>query len=181
MSEHEVHTKLVMDDAASEALHKVKEGFEKVGETVADVQGEIRGMIKQAAAVALGFQFDRGIESVKEMGEEMIHAASETEEHVKALAGVLAMSDKTGASYEELTERAEELHEELAQVGVAAGASAQTMIEAFSMMAERSQKSQDELFDLTKMMAMAGGGQPPMNPNQAPQQGIPQMGVPTKM
>ncbi len=122
MSEHEVSTKLTLDDHASKGLEKLKSGFEHVSERVHEAQGELGGLLKQAAATAVGFQFDRGIESLKELGMEAFHAAAANEEQIKSLAGLVSMTDKSGMSIEELTKAGAGLKDELEAISVKAGA-----------------------------------------------------------
>jgi len=156
----EVHAKLVLDDAASEALKKVKEGFGRVGEKVHEVTSEIAGMAKQALAVAAGFQLSGAIDSLKELGHELINAASGAEQQQKALAGLIAMTDKTGMSFEETMSNAVELHDGLEQIGIAAGTSTDQVIGAFEMIAQRSSKSTEEVKMLTAEMTQAGRALP---------------------
>jgi hypothetical protein len=99
---------------------------------------------------------DRGIESIKELGHEVINAATASENAEKTISGLLAMTDKTGASFEELKVKAAEVHEELEDIGVKVGASGDAVAEAFEMIASRSQKSTEELVKLTDQMATAG-------------------------
>jgi hypothetical protein len=152
----EIHAKLVLDDEAKEAAEKLKEGFEGISERVHETQHELAEMAKQALAVAAGFELDRGIESIKELGHEVMNAAEQSEQTEKSIAGLLAMTDKTGKSFEELTVDAKEVHDQLETIGVRAGASGDAVADAFEMIASRSQKSTEELVNLTDKMALAG-------------------------
>jgi hypothetical protein len=156
----EVGVKLVLDDHATAALEKIKGGFEKVGERANDVQREMSGMLKQAVAVAIGFQFDRGIESLKELGEGAFEAAAGAAKHQRELAGVLALTDKSGKNFEEASAEAGELREQLEQMGVSAGVSQASMIDAFTTIAERSGKSREAVLELTNQMANASKALP---------------------
>jgi hypothetical protein len=160
MTEAEVGVKLVLDDHASAAIEKIKGGFEKVGEKVNEVQHELTGMLKQAAAVAIGFQFDRGLESLKSLGEEALNAATGSAKQIKNLAGVLALTDKTGMSFEAATEQATGFKEELEAMAIKAGVSADSVIDAFSTIAERSGKSREEVMKLTGEMTQASKALP---------------------
>jgi hypothetical protein len=82
------------------------------------------------------------------------------EEQRKGLRGSLAMSDKSGASMDELGAHAAELKEELEGMGVAAGENANVIIDAFQDMAARSGKSTEELTKLTEEMVYAGKAVP---------------------
>src|SRR5580700_9446836 len=102
MGEHEkteIGTKLTLDDHAHEALEKVKEGFESLGEKVHEVGRDMMGMAKQAAAVAIGFQLSGSIESVKELGEEIFESATHLAEQKKELAGAISMVEKGEQSF----------------------------------------------------------------------------------
>lgn len=151
----ELGVKLEIDESAAHALEKIKGGFEKVGEKVSEVQHELAGMLKQTIAVAAGFQLSGAIDSMKELVHETFGAASASEKQIKNLAGVLALTDKSGMSFAETAEKAEGLKEELEAIGVKAGASSDSVIEAFSMIAERSGKSKEAVLELTSQMAEA--------------------------
>lgn len=156
MSEkHEIAAKLSLDDEASEALHKVKEGFEGVREKVHEVGHEMVGMAKQAAAVAIGFQLDGAIESVKEFGHELVEGAVHLENQKKELAGLIALNEKGESSFEELSEKAGELNEKLEMVAIQTGTSKETMVDAFEEISARSTKSADEVTDMVTKMSEA--------------------------
>jgi hypothetical protein len=118
------------------------------------------GFAKQALAVAAGFEIDRGLDSLKEMGEEMISAARGAEDQTKELRGLLAMTDKSGASFEELGDKAKELHENLEGMSVDLGAPSAATIDAFSMIAERSNKTSDQVKEMVGQMIYAGRAVP---------------------
>lgn len=160
-TEHtEIGTKLVLDDAASATMAKIRHGMGEVGHAVQEAQNEMRSLAKQAIATAIGFQFDHGIESVKELGAEAYNAATGAMAQQKALAGVLAMIDRSGASYEDLRDVSVGLHDELEQVGIKAGVATDQVIDSFSMIAERSEKTREEVFALTEQMTIAGKAMP---------------------
>jgi hypothetical protein len=158
MSEHqaEVSAKLTLDDHATEALHKVREGFEHVHEKVQEVQHEMLSFAKQAAATAVGFNFMNGIDSIKEFGHEIINASLEAKAQEKALAGVLLLTDQTGKSMEELKEQAHGIKDEFEEIGFKFGANADELNEAFAQVAERSTKSTEQVIDFTEKMFFAG-------------------------
>jgi hypothetical protein len=161
MAEHtEVSAKLVLDDAASGAIEHIKSGFEHVGEKVHEVQSELGAMLRQTIAVAAGFQLSGAIESVKELGHEIFGAAAASEEQVKSLAGLIAMTDKTGASFEDTMRSASELKDDLEKIGITSGVSADQVIDAFETIAVRSQKSTEEIKEMTNQMTIAGRALP---------------------
>jgi hypothetical protein len=152
----EIHAKLVLDEDAKKAAENLKEGFEHIGEKVHEVEHELGELLKTTLAVAAGFELDRGIESIKELGHEVMNAATASENTEKSIAGLLAMTDKTGKSFEELSEQAKGVHDDLEDIGIRAGASGESVGEAFELIAERSKKSADEIVNLTDKMALAG-------------------------
>jgi hypothetical protein len=160
-TEHTVFgTSLVLDDKATEALHKIREGFEHVSEKIHETEHEFTEFARQALEVAVGLDLSRGLDSIKEMGEEFFKAAEGEEENVKSLAGVLAMGDKAGTSMAELRTTAGELNEELLDMGIASGVSGSTMIDTFEMIAARSNKSASEIKNLVGQVALAGKAVP---------------------
>lgn len=152
----EIHAKLVLDEEAKEAAERLREGFEGIKEKVHETQHELMEMAKQAVAVGVGFEMFRGIESIKELGHEVLDAAEQSDQAEKNIAGLLAVSDKTGKSFEELQTEAKGVHEELETIGIKAGASGEVLGEAFEMIASRSKKSAHEILELTDKMATAG-------------------------
>jgi hypothetical protein len=151
----ELHAKLVLDEGAKEAAEKMGEGFEHLSERVHETQHELMGMAKQALAVAAGFELSHGIESIKEFGHEVIGAAMASEEQIRSLAGLVAMTDKTGMSFEETEAKARDLHENLEGLAIESGQTGQAVGDAFELIASRSQKSADEVLALTDKMATA--------------------------
>lgn len=159
--ETEIGAKLVLDDLASETLHHVKEGFEHVKEKAVETGHELVNMAKQAAAFALGFQLNASIESVKEFGEEILHAARNQENERRELASLIAMTDKSGASFDELADRAREVDEAFERTSVSAGVSKDAMLDAFEMIASRAPAAEDaegKLAEMTEKMATASKG-----------------------
>jgi hypothetical protein len=158
--EHEIHAKLTLDDAAGAALEHIKGGFEHVGEKAREVQHELGAMLRQTLATAAGFQLSGMVDTMKEFGHEVFAAATESEEQVKSLAGLIAMTDKTGMSFEDTTERASDLKDSLENIGIEAGVSADAVIDAFETIAVRSQKSTVEIREMTEQMTTAGRALP---------------------
>lgn len=156
----EVRAELKVDDAASKALEGIRGGFEKVGEKAKDAQREVLGMAKQAVATAVGFQFDRGIESLKELATESFHAALAAKAQQGAIAGSLAMADRQGRTFLDLKKDAVEYHEALEEIGIKSGVSSAKVIDAFSDIMARSSKSSEEVLKFTEQMAMAGKAWP---------------------
>ena len=151
---------LVLDDHATEKLHHIKEGFAEVGEKVSEVQRELRGFAIAGVGALLGVSLTNGIDSIKEFAEEFVHAAATAQNEQRQLANLLAVNDRTGASFEELGEKAKELHEHLEGVGVQAGVTSASLVDAYEMIASRSKKSADQVLHLTEQMAMAGKALP---------------------
>ncbi len=156
MSDHVVSTKLKLEDESSSVLHHISEGFEGVTEHVKETAHEFLSFARDAAAVAVGVNISSIADTFKELGEEAFGAAAGVENQVRGLAGMLSISDKTGASIGELREHAAGLKEELEEMSVAAGANSAEVIQGFGEMAERSQHTQEELTHLTESMIYAG-------------------------
>jgi len=156
----EIRSVLRLDDQSSAVVDKLKSGYEHLGERVHEVEHEMASMLKQTLAVAAGFQLSNGIESVKEFGHELIDAAKNAGMETKQLAGAIAMGDKSGQTYESLTAKAGKLHEELEDLGVAAGASTSSIVDAFTTIQARSQKSAEEVRGLTEQMVYASRAVP---------------------
>ena len=163
MSEHEqteIGTKLVLEDHAKEALHHLSEGFEHLQERVHEVTHEMMGMAKQAAAVAIGFQLSGGIESVKELGEEIFESAAHLANQKKELAGAISMVEKGETSFGELTEAADHMNERFENLAISTGNTKDSMLDAFEMIASRSTRSADEVEEMTGKMAVASKNLP---------------------
>lgn len=151
----EVGAKLVLDDEASEALAKMKEGFSHVGEKVREVGHELVGMAKQAAAVAIGFQLSGMIDSFKELGHEMLEGAMRAEGETKALAGMITLADKGETSLEDLGAKSKELNEHFERLGITMGVTKESLLDAFETIAERSTKGTDHVKEMVDHMAQA--------------------------
>jgi hypothetical protein len=152
----ELHAKLLVEDEeAKEVAEKMGEGFEHLSEKVHETTHELAGMAKQALSVAAGFELTHGIESIKEFGHEVFEAASATEDQVRSLAGLVAMTDKTGMSFDETQEKAKDLHDNLEGMAIEAGQSASAVEDAFELIASTSKKSTEEVVALTDKMTTA--------------------------
>lgn len=156
MEQAEIRGRLTLDDAASGALEHIGHGLEHVEHKVGHVTGELRGMLKQAVATALGFQFDRGIHTIKEIGEEAFTAAKAVGAQEKALTGMLMMVDKTGASYATLKQQGVELKDELEDMAIDMGAGVDKVIDVFGDIAARTNKSTDRIKEMVEQMVNVG-------------------------
>ena len=152
----EIKAKLVLDDAASKTVEHVKAGFEKLDHVVEETTHTIGSFVKSAATMALGFQFDRGIESLKEWGKEAMEAAKAAGESDKEIAGMLAAQDQSGKSFDMLKKDAREYREKLEEMGVQAGVSSKATVDAFTDIAARSNKPTEEVVKMTEQMMYAG-------------------------
>lgn len=152
---HEVQTKLTLDDAASTALEKISEGFEHVGDKAKDVGREFLGMAKQAAAVAVGFQLSGMVDSLKEFGTELVHGAEHLENQKKELQGMIALSEKGEMSMSQLGDKANELNERFERLGIQAGVSKDSLVDAFDMISSRSTRGADATADMVERMTQA--------------------------
>jgi hypothetical protein len=162
-----IGAKLKLDDHASEALEHIKEGFESakeklepLQEKIHEVGHEIMDMAKQAVAVAAGFQMSGAIESIKELGHEVFEAGQEVEDTNKELAGLMSITDKGGSSFEELTEKANELREGLDNMAITSGVAKKDVMDAFEMIALRSKKPAEEIQGMVGEMTQASKALP---------------------
>lgn len=160
MAKKRIETQLTLDDAASKSLEKIKGGFESLKERVMETGHEMVGMAKQAATFAIGFQLSSAIDSVKEFGVELVHGASQLEEERKELAGLLTLSDKGGASFEDLRDKAGELNERFEQLAISTGNSKRVLIDAFGDIAARSTQSAEHSADMVEKMSIAAKALP---------------------
>jgi len=151
----EIGTRLTLDDAASEALKKIQEGFHHVGEKAREVGREMLSMAKQAAAVAIGFQLNGLIDGFREFGHELVAGAAHLENQKKELAGMISLADKGEQSLDELGGRASELNEHFERLGITMGISKESLIDAFETIAERSTKGSQHVEDMVTNMSQA--------------------------
>lgn len=152
----EIRAKLVLDDAASKTVDLVKGGFDKLQGSVSMVQREVLGFVKTSASMALGFQFDHGIQSLKMWAGEAMDASKAAGEQTKAIAGMLAMGDQQGRSMDELKKDAKGYRDRLNELGIQAGVSGSAVVDAFTDIQERSSRSADENEKMTEQMIYAG-------------------------
>lgn len=156
----EVRSVLRLDDKSSHVVEKLKGGYERLSEKVGEVEHEMLGMAKQAAATAAGFELFRGIESIKELGHEFFDAAAGLAEEKKQLATSIAIGDKAGRSYAEIKEQASELHDTLEGLGAEMGVSTEAIVESFSEIQSRSNRSVESTKQLVEEMILAGRAVP---------------------
>jgi hypothetical protein len=152
----DIKARLVLDDAASKSVELVRGGFERLDHSVEHVQHTVGAFVKTAASMALGFQFDHGIESLKEWGHEAMEAAKAAGEQTKEIAGMLAAQDQSGKSFDELRKDAKEYREKLEEMGIQAGVSSAATVDAFTDIAARSSKPTEEVVKMTEQMMYAG-------------------------
>lgn len=156
----EIRSLLLMDDRSSAVVSKVAGGFDGLLKRVNSAQSEMGSLVRTSLAMAAGFQLDNGIQSMKEFGHEVLNAALGAAEEQKALAGAIAVGDRSGRTYEEIKNQAEGLYEELENLGVAAGASTASIMEAFGTIQARTTKSVEETKALTEEMVYAARAVP---------------------
>jgi hypothetical protein len=156
----EIRSVLKLDDRSSDVVEKMKGGFEHLNEKVSEVQHEFASFAKQTLAVAAGFEIGRGIESIREFGHEVLEAGKNLEEEQKQLAGAISMGDKSGRSYDQVKQEAKGLHEELEGLAISAGASTESIVDAFTTIQSRSQRSTEEVKSLTEEMVYASRAVP---------------------
>jgi hypothetical protein len=113
-------------------------------------------MANGAAQMAAGFQLSAGIDGIKSFVGSIYDAAKAEGAEVKQLANVLAMNDRAGKSFKELRADASQLHEQLEEIGIAAGQDSGALTDAFEDISSRSNKSTGEVTRLVEQMASAG-------------------------
>jgi hypothetical protein len=153
---HEIRAEFHVDDQSEHVLHHIKESFEHVKEEATEVSHEVGGMLKGAAGMAIGIELAGAVETIKSIGEEAYEAATGMEEQEKTIRGVLIMIDEEGASLEDLTKDAHELNEEFQTIAISTGASKESIVNAFTEVAERTGLATEKVKDLTWQMAEAG-------------------------
>lgn len=169
-NQNEVRVALVMDDQASATLNKVAEALAHVNvanqraNTEAKKQGGIWESIKGnaiggAIAGAAGFGFHAATEAVHkgwEMVSEAWHEGLSDIESGRGIANTLMMVDSSGASFDMLHDKARLFKDDLEEMGIAAGTSADEIAAVFEGIAARSNKTAGEVADLTDAISQAG-------------------------
>ncbi len=178
MSDHEVKVAIVADDKASPTLDKVKHSLEGVakghehagheahkhGEKSDNLWNHIKGT---ALGTVTGELIEKGMELGKEAMEkgmeeisEVFHAGVAKMEAERAIAGILTMTDQSGAGYDMMLDKGKLFKEQLDDIGVEAGVTAETIQGVFDGIASRSNKSATEVAELTEKVAYAGRAVP---------------------
>lgn len=152
----DIKARLLLEDAATKTLDGIKAGFGKVDTAINFTKNELVGFVKQSAAMALGFQFDRGIQSIKGWAHEAMDAAKVAGTQAKSIATVLAVNDKTGKSFDELKKDGAAYRKELQDLAIATGTSSAAVIDAFEDISERSNNTAAQNETLVKQMIQAG-------------------------
>lgn len=162
---------LVLDDRATVALQqiaqtlgKVSESFQKAGE-----EGEHSGEkaahgwkegLKHIAEFAIGELLAEGVkegaEKVIDFAKESMEAFIENEKAVRQLQGTLMMLDQGGNNINTINMFAQDLNEEMEDLGVKAGQTADSVRGIFDDIMVRGGHSVDEVKDLTEAMSQAG-------------------------
>ena len=151
-----IKAKFVLDDSATKVLDNIKGGFHKVDKAISDTRKNIQGFVMDAATMAVGFQFNKGIDSVHSFYKEVMDSSKAADAQSRSIAGVLAMHDKSGRKYVELIGDAKDYRKHLADIGIQSGTSAQAVIDAFDEISERSDASAETNEALVKQMVDAG-------------------------
>ena len=156
MEELNVKAKLELEDESTPALEHIKKGFEGVHEKANDAAHEMLGFGRDALASFVGFNLGAPIEAVNSFTEEIFGASRASEDATRSLAGVLTLTGDAGDTFEQTTAMAAGLKDELENIAIAAGESADGVIMAYSAIAERSDKSRAQVEELTESMVYAG-------------------------
>jgi hypothetical protein len=163
----EVGVKLVLDSNAKEAAQEFKEhGLNKIDEAA---EKTTKGWKSRMAGAAMGVgRFAVGAASMAASAAAAVgaatiglavksaHAFEESEEAVRALAGTFTMIDSKGNPWEKLTEYADDVKNELEEIGIQAGVTDDELVAVFNDIVERGGKSVEAAQELTEQMAYAG-------------------------
>jgi hypothetical protein len=175
MSGHEVKVTLSADDKASSTLGKVEKSLAGVahGHDVANAKAAAHGSslwqnIKGTAvgtalggAIGVGMHMGaeamhKGVEEIKEI----FHAGLGELEGRRTLAGVLTMTDQSGAGFDMMLDKGSLFKDQLEDLGVEAGVADDAIQSVFEGIAARSNKSAVEVAELTEKVVYAGRAVP---------------------
>lgn len=156
----EVRSVLRLDDKSSGVVEKLKGGYEKLAEKVGEVEHEMLSMGKQAVSTAAGFEIFEGLHAIKDLGHEFFSAAAGLAEEKKQLASSIAIGDRAGRSYAQIKEEASELHDTLEGLGAEMGVSTEAIVDSFSEIQARSNRTVESTKQLIEEMILAGRAVP---------------------
>lgn len=128
----DVKVRLRLDDQASKATDRVKQSFDRV---TGSVGGAVRGIARfasQALAVTVGLSLGRLIEDFKSLGREAIQAASGAQQSQRQIGAMLMAA--SGAEFGKASSAARSVHNQLEDIGIASGVSADSVTAAFESM-----------------------------------------------
>jgi len=141
----ELAAELSITDAASKTLSSIQSGVRSVSKQFDKATASAMSFIKSTASVAIGVQLAGVGGTFKAAMSQAFSAAQDVAKQQKEVAAALMMTDKTGASYEQLKAHAVGLHGELQELGIKAGVSADAVVDAYAEIASRSNRSEGEL------------------------------------
>lgn len=130
MAEAKVKTKLELDDAASELLDKIADGFEEVAEEQKAAQSGFSDFMRQAAATAAGMDFMHMVGKVGDMATSFFDVASAAHDSQQAIAGML--SGVQGLEWTQARREAEKYHQEVVDLSISLGQASDDMLPAFN-------------------------------------------------
>lgn len=151
----EVRADLTLDDHATNVLERIKGGFDHVKDKAKEVAGDIGGFFKNSLSTAFGFQLNGMFDTFKEFAATAIEEAVNPAKEIKAIQGVLTLTDQTGRSFEQLNDQALDFDDKLERLGVLAGSSGGDLITAFTEISEHSKKSSEGVLDMVEDLAYA--------------------------
>lgn len=178
MANEEIEAKLVLNDEASASIQRVAEVMLKAAAAAKHMQHETSKMgergkaegkelgvgLKEGVFMGIGEKIfeklEAGFEKLKETAKEVWEAGVGEEAGRRQLAGVLAMTSRSGSSFESLMFKAEGFKDQLEEIGIEAGVAESQLTDMFGEIAARSNKSSAQVAELTKKMAYAGRAVP---------------------
>lgn len=155
----EVGTKLTLDDAASESLKKIREGFEGVNKQVDSGISKILEFGRDVAAVALGVHIGDVLGSVKEVGKSAFEEASKATTQMRELGKSIAgLATRRGGS--DFVRAAQAQYDSFTRLSQAAMVSRDDMVQAFTETSKSTILSREQLEKFIQKVALASRALP---------------------
>ncbi len=155
-SQTEVAADLVVNDRTAATFSKIRSGFDAINSKVDKATAGMLGFVKSTASTALGVKLAGLGGTMSGIYHEAIEAAMAAGKEEKSIAAALLMTDKKNRSYAETREEAVGLRKELRHMGMEAGISGDSVVESFTDIAARTNKTTAQTKELMASMVQAG-------------------------
>jgi len=165
----QVGVKVIVDSNSTAETKKITDQLKGVGDAGKKAGKEAGGAIHAGAKEGgMGFAgamlkgqlyfaaMKHGAHMIAESAEAPIEAYTNLQNTIRTMSGTLAGIDQNGNAFEKLVDRAGELHDELEDIGRAAGVTDDALSDAFNDVIARGGRSVEEATELTQQMAYAG-------------------------